>query len=181
MVKVLADSWWAFVVRGVVAIVFALIAFAAPFATISAMVLWFGAYALVDGVFSVTAAVLNRRDDWVLLLLQGLLGIIVGYLTFRSPTMTAIVLLFYIAAWMLVMGATKIALAVRLRKEIQGEWFLALSGAVSLLAAFVLLWQPVVGALAMVTVIAAYALVLGILLIVFGVRMRRFRTLPADG
>ncbi len=175
MVKVLADSWWAFVLRGIVAIAFALIAFAAPFATISAMVLWFGAFALVDGAFSVAAAVLNRRDDWVLLLLQGLLGIIVGYLTFRSPEMTALVLLFYIAAWMLVTGATKIALAVRLRKEIQGEWLLALSGALSLLAAFVLLWQPVVGALAMITVIAAYALLFGMVLIVFGVRIRKLR------
>jgi len=176
MVKVLADGWWAFVLRGVAAIGFALIAFAAPFATISAMVLWFGAYALVDGVFSVAAAVLNRRDDWILLLLHGALGIIVGYLTFRSPEMTAMVLLFYIAAWMLVSGATKIALAVRLRKEIQGEWLLALSGALSLLAAFVLLWHPVAGALAMLTVIASYALVVGVLLVVFGVRMRKFRS-----
>src|SRR5512139_651406 len=105
MLKMIADCWWAFVLRGLVAIGFALIAFVAPFATISAMVLWFGAYALVDGVFSVAAAMFNRRDDWVLLLLHGALGIIIGYLTFRSPEMTAMVLLFYIAAWMLVSGA----------------------------------------------------------------------------
>lgn len=167
-------------VRGVAAIIFGMLAFMYPGLTVAILVLLFGAWVLVDGVFRVVGAIGGRATDpeWGWHLVIGLLGIMIGFLTFHAPRITALALVIYIAAWALMVGATEIALAIKLRREIKGEWFLILMGLLSILFAFMLLWNPIPGALALVWLIGAYAIAFGILGIIFGVRLRGLATLP---
>jgi uncharacterized membrane protein HdeD (DUF308 family) len=106
------------------------------------------------------------------------MGIIIGFLTFHAPRITALALIIYIAAWALMIGATEIALAIKLRREIKGEWFLILMGLLSIVFAIMLLWNPLPGALALVWLIGSYAIVFGILGIILGFRLRSLPTLP---
>src|SRR5262245_11439403 len=130
MVAMLARNWWVLAIRGVAAILFGIGAFVWPGLTLAVLVLLFGAYALVDGVFAVVAgiAAYGQQERWWMMLLEGLAGIVIGILTFAWPGVTALVLLYFIAAWSIVTGAFEIAAAIRLRKEIEGEWALALAG-----------------------------------------------------
>jgi uncharacterized membrane protein HdeD (DUF308 family) len=174
MVVVLARNWWALALRGVAAVLFGIMAFAWPGMTLGVLVLLYGAYALVDGVLAITAALAGRTwgMPWWALLLDGLMGITIGILTFAWPGITALVLLYMIAAWAVVTGVFEVIAAIRLRKEIHGEWLLALSGIISVLFGVALVINPVGGALAVVWLIGAYAIVFGALLIALGFRLR---------
>ena len=174
MVVVLARNWWALALRGLAAVLFGIMAFAWPGMTLGVLVLLYGAYALVDGVLAIIAAVAGRTSGmpWWALLLEGVMGVTIGILTFAWPGITALVLLYLIAAWAVVTGALEIAAAIRLRKEIRGEWLLALSGIISVLFGIALVINPVGGALAVVWLIGAYAIAFGVLLIALGFRLR---------
>jgi uncharacterized membrane protein HdeD (DUF308 family) len=183
----LSRNWWAVSLRGLAGILFGIITFFAPGISLAALVLLFGAYALMDGVLAIVSAVRRRgADRWWLLLLEGLVGIGAGVLTFLWPAITAIVLLYVIAAWALVTGVFEIAAAIRLRKAITGEWLLALSGIFSVALGVLLVLFPGPGALAVVIWIGAYAFVFGALLFALGLRLRglgspRTRGEPAHG
>jgi uncharacterized membrane protein HdeD (DUF308 family) len=179
LLETLKRHWWVPVIRGVAAIVFGIIAFVYPGLTIATLVLFFGAWILIDGIFRIVGAIGHRASDpdWGWQLVIGLLGIIVGLLTFHAPQITALALVIYIAAWALMIGASEIALAVKMRREIKGEWFLILMGLASIVFAVLLLWNPIAGAAAVIWLIAWYAVVLGILAIFFGFRLRSLRTL----
>src|SRR5919198_3297421 len=127
----LIRHWWAFALRGLAAIVFGVMAFIWPGPTLAALVLLWGAYALVDGVLAVIAAMRTGQDHRWGLLLEGLAGIGAGIVTFAWPGLTALVLLFIIAAWALVTGVFELVAAVRLRRVIQNEWLLVLGGIAS--------------------------------------------------
>jgi uncharacterized membrane protein HdeD (DUF308 family) len=176
VIEALTRYWWVPVIRGLCGIVFGIITFANPGVALAALVLLFGAWALVDGTFTVVGAIAGRRSnsDWGFALVGGLLGIIVGVLTFAAPGITALVLLLYIAAWALVRGAIDIALAIKLRRELKGEWLLIVAGVASVLFAVMLLWNPGPGAIALLWLIASYAIVFGVLAIFFGFRIRSF-------
>jgi uncharacterized membrane protein HdeD (DUF308 family) len=175
MMVVLAHNWWALVLRGVFAILFGVMAFAWPGITLGAMVLLYGAYALIDGVFAIVAAVTGRRQGmpWWALLIEGIAGIAIGVMTFAWPGITALVLLCLIAAWATVTGVFEIIAAIQLRKEIRGEWILALSGVLSILLGVLLVSRPTVGLLWIVWMTGAYAIVFGSLLLTLGFRLRR--------
>jgi uncharacterized membrane protein HdeD (DUF308 family) len=179
LLETLKRHWWVPVIRGIAAIVFGIIAFVYPGLTIATLVLFFGAWILIDGIFRIVGAIGHRASDpdWGWQLVIGLLGIIVGLLTFHAPQITALALVIYIAAWALMIGASEIALAVKMRREIKGEWFLILMGLASIVFAVLLLWNPIAGAAAVIWLIAWYAVVLGILAIFFGFRLRSLRTL----
>jgi uncharacterized membrane protein HdeD (DUF308 family) len=178
MIESLKRHWWVPVIRGIAAIVFGIIAFAYPGLTIATLVLFFGAWVLIDGIFRVVGAIGHHGSDpdWGWHLVIGIIGIIVGLLTFHAPQVTALALVIYIAAWALMIGASEIALAIKLRHEIKGEWFLILMGLASIVFAVLLLWNPVAGAAAVIWLIAWYAIVLGVLAIFFGFRLRSLRT-----
>jgi uncharacterized membrane protein HdeD (DUF308 family) len=171
----LARNWWVLVVRGVLAIVFGILAFVLPGATLAALVILFGAFMLVDGLFALVTAWRRseRRMSWWPVVLEGLAGIAIGVITFYWPGVTAFALLYLIAAWAFVTGIFEIAAAIRLRKEIRGELFLALIGVASILFAVLVVLFPGEGAVAIVWAIGAYAVVFGILLVVLGLRLRR--------
>jgi uncharacterized membrane protein HdeD (DUF308 family) len=173
----LARNWWAVALRGLAGILFGIITFVSPAISLAALVLLFGAYAFADGVLSVVSAVRRRgADRWWLLLLQGIVGIAAGVVTWLWPGITAITLLFVIAAWALAGGALQVAAAIRLRKVITGEWLLALSGVLSIALGVLLVAFPGPGALALVIWIGAYAFVFGILLMVLGFKLRGLRS-----
>ena len=180
LIEALKRHWWIPVIRGIAAIVFGIIAFVYPGLTIATLVLFFGAWVLIDGIFRIVGAIGHRASDsdWGWQLVIGLLGIVVGLLTFHAPQITALALVIYIAAWALMIGASEIAAAVRLRREIKGEWFLILMGLASIVFAVLLLWNPVAGAAAVIWLIAWYAVVLGVLAIFFGFRLRTLPALP---
>jgi len=182
MIETLKRHWWVSVIRGIAAIVFGVVAFAYPGLTLATLVIFFGAWVLVDGVFRVIGAIGGRASDpeWGFHLIIGIVGIIIGFLTFHAPLITALALIIYIGAWALMIGATEIALAIKLRREIKGEWFLILMGLASILFAVLLLWNPAPGALALLWLIASYAIVFGILGVIFGFRLRSLPTLPAS-
>ena len=174
MVGVLTRNWrWA-VLRGIVAILFGILTFFNPGITLALLVLLFGAFALVDGAFLVTSAIANRHGEprWVALLIGGILGIGMGVVTFLSPDITAFGLVAVIAAWAVVTGVAEITAAIRLRKEITNEWLFIVAGVIAVAFGVVLFFAPGEGALAMVLWIGAYALVSGILLVAFGLRLR---------
>jgi uncharacterized membrane protein HdeD (DUF308 family) len=179
LIETLKRHWWVPVIRGIAAIVFGIIAFVYPGLTIAMLVLFFGAWVLIDGIFRIIGAFGHRASDpdWGWQLVIGIVGIIVGLLTFHAPQVTALALIIYIAAWALMIGATEIALAIKMRREIKGEWFLILMGLASIVFAVLLLWNPVAGAAAVIWLIAWYAVVLGILAIFFGFRLKTLRPL----
>src|SRR6266446_9554904 len=179
LIETLKRHWWVPVLRGIAAVLFGIMAFVYPGLTVAVLVLLFGAWILVDGVFRVIGAIGHRASDkeWGFDLIIGILGIIIGFLTFHAPQITALALIIYIAAWALMIGATEIATAIELRREIKGEWFLVLMGLLSIAFAALLLWNPIAGAAALIWLIAWYAIVLGILAIFFGFRLRSLRTL----
>ena len=180
LIETLRRHWWVPVIRGIAAIAFGIVAFVYPGLTIATLVLFFGAWVLIDGIFRIVGAIGHRASDsdWGWQLVIGLLGIVVGLLTFHAPQITALALVIYIAAWALMIGASEIAAAVRLRREIKGEWFLILMGLASIVFAVLLLWNPVAGAAAVIWLIAWYAVVLGVLAIFFGFRLRTLPALP---
>src|SRR4029450_2184970 len=177
MIEALRRHWWIPVIRGICGIIFGVIAFAYPGLALATVVLLFGAWVRVDGIFRVIGAIGHRASDsdWGFNLIIGILGIVIGFLTFHAPGITALALVIYIAAWALMIGATEIAVAIKLRREIKGEWFLILMGLASIAFAILLLWHPVLGAATLIWIMAWYAVIFGVLAIVFGFRLRSLR------
>jgi uncharacterized membrane protein HdeD (DUF308 family) len=178
MITLLARNWWLFLIRGIAAILFGIAAFLWPGITIAVLVLMFGAYVLVDGISAIIAGIAARkeRERWWMMILAGVAGIITGVLTFLWPGLTALVLLYFIAGWAIVTGIFEVAAAIRLRKEIEGEWLLIIGGIASVLFGVLLVINPGAGALASVWIIGSYALIFGILMIVLAFRLRSWRS-----
>jgi uncharacterized membrane protein HdeD (DUF308 family) len=161
--------------RGILAVIFGIMALAWPGLTVASLVIVFAAFALVEGGFAVAAAIAARKefDDWWVLLLEGLLAIAFGVLTFEHPGITALVLLLYISAWAILSGILRIALAIKLRKEMQGEWLLILAGVAAVLFGLAVMARPEAGAIALAWLIGAFALIEGFALIAFALQVRR--------
>lgn len=182
MVEILARNWGWVLWRGIVAILFSILAFLNPGIALTMLVMLFGAYAFLDGVFMVVSAVANRkgRSRWVALLVGGILGITVGIMTFLIPNLTAVALLAIIASWTIIIGITEIVAAIKLRKVLTGEWMLMLAGLGSAVFGVFLIARPALGALAVVLWIGAWAMVSGILLIALAFRLRSWGRSPAS-
>jgi uncharacterized membrane protein HdeD (DUF308 family) len=175
VLRTLGRNWWALALRGVAAILFGILAFAWPGITLFVLVLFFGAYMLVDGIFAIVAAVraAGEEDRWWLLLIEGILGVLAGLVAFFWPGLTALALLYFIAAWAIVTGIMEIVAAIRLRQEIEGEWALGLSGLLSVIFGILLVVLPApAGLLSLVWLIGAYAVATGVLLLILGFRVR---------
>jgi uncharacterized membrane protein HdeD (DUF308 family) len=181
MVDTIAKNWWSFLLRGVVSILFGLMALSWPGLTIAALIVMFAAYAIVDGAIEVAGALRGgsaRGPRWMLIL-SGLLSIGAGAVTFVYPGLTALMLLYFIAAWAILHGFAEIAAAIRLRKEIRNEWFFVLTGLSSIAFGVLLLARPGAGALAVVWVIASMSIVIGVMLIGLSLRLRSLARQPA--
>jgi uncharacterized membrane protein HdeD (DUF308 family) len=175
MPVVLRNYWWAIVLRGVMAILFALIAFAVPGITIAVLVTIFGFYALFDGIFAIVSTIKAAQGHrrWGAFLLEGLIGILFGLYAIIFPILAAAAFVTFVAVWAIFTGILEIAAAIRLRRHIQGEWMLILLGVLSILLGVILVAAPVSGAVFFVWVLASYGLIFGVLLIGLGFRIRR--------
>jgi uncharacterized membrane protein HdeD (DUF308 family) len=163
-----------FAVRGVAAVIFGVLALIWPGQALQALVLVFGAYALVDGIFAVIAGIAAREyfDRWWAVLLEGMVGVVIGLLTFFWPNITALVLVYFIAAWALITGIFEIVAAIQFRRVITGEWMLILGGLLSIVFGILLFVFPGAGAVSLVWVIGIYAIVFGISELIFAFRLR---------
>ena len=170
-IEVSSRHWWAFALRGIAAILFGILAFAWPGITLAVLVLLWGAYALVDGVLAVISAFRTDNDHRWGLLLEGVVGIAAGIVTFALPGLTALVLVYIIAAWALITGVLELVAAFRLRRAIRDEWWLVLGGIASVVFGVVLLAAPGAGALALIWLIAVYAIVFGVLMLALALRL----------
>lgn len=177
MLTMLTRNWWLVALRGLLAVIFGIITMIWPGLSLTVLVLLFGGYAFVDGVFSLWAGFQQRstNDRWWALLLEGLVGIGAGILTFLWPDITLLVLLYFIATWAIVTGIFEVVAAIRLRREIEGEWLLALSGILSVIFGILIILFPAAGLVTISWIIAAYAIVFGIVLIILGFRLRSMR------
>jgi uncharacterized membrane protein HdeD (DUF308 family) len=174
-------GWRDLAVRGVAAVAFALLTLLWPSLTLTALVLLFGAYVLVTGAIILYAALRGdpaTRSDRGWLILEGVVSIIVGVVTFAWPGITALVLLYLIALWAAVTGILELAIAIGLRRTLPNEWLLAAAGVLSLLFATLLVIWPGAGALAITWLIGWYALVIGVLLLTLAYRLHKLETLP---
>src|SRR5512138_954859 len=173
MLEKISRNWWLYAVRGVVAIIFGVVALARPEQALQALVLVFGAYAFVDGIFAIFAGIASYRyfDRWWAVLLEGVAGVVIGLLTFFWPSITALVLLYFIAAWALITGIFEIVTAIQLRREITGEWMYILGGLLSIVFGVLLFVFPGAGALSLVWLIGIYAILFGISEIILAFRL----------
>jgi uncharacterized membrane protein HdeD (DUF308 family) len=174
LLRALSQYWWVTALRGVAWALFGLLVFAMPAASLVTLTLLFGAFVLVDGVAAVVHAVGSRHesDGWWILLLWGLTSVVAGILTFFSPGLTALVLLYYIAAWSVVCGIIQLIAAIRLRQEIDNELWLGLAGLASIAFGAALAVWPGTGLLALLWLVGVYAVALGIALILLAFRTR---------
>jgi uncharacterized membrane protein HdeD (DUF308 family) len=179
MLHTLSANWWALALRGLVAVLFGLLTFFLPGITLVTLVLLFGVYALVDGVFNVIAFFRVASHHWALLI-EGAVGILAGLATFAWPAITAFALLYLIAFWAILTGIFEIVAGIRLGKAIANEWLLILMGILSLLFGLLILFAPGTGALAIVLWIGAYALVFGVVLLALAFRLRGHHRLIAQ-
>jgi uncharacterized membrane protein HdeD (DUF308 family) len=173
----LARNWWLLALRGLVAILFGILAFVWPGLTMLTLIYLFGCYALVNGVLSffLAATAPHGTTRIVSLILGGLLSILAGLLTFFMPGITALGLVILIAAWAIVNGIMEIVAAIKLRKIITNEWLLILAGIASVIFGILLFLQPGAGALVLVWWIGSFALVFGILLLILAFKMRNWK------
>ncbi len=180
MVNVLARNWWALLIRGIAAVIFGILAFAWPGATLVVIGILFGAYAFVDGVFAIVAAVraAQAHERWWPFLLEGIVGLAIAAITVYDVGITLLALYLTIAAWAFITGILEIAAAIQLRKTIANEWLLILAGICSLVFGVLMIWHPAAAALAIIWIIAAYACVFGIIMIALSFRLRAHATTP---
>lgn len=175
MLHALAKAWWLVLLRGLLSIVFGVLAFLWPAITLFALVVLYGAFALVDGIVALIGAFTGRfkpMPTWWLALV-GLAGVAAGIVTFMWPGITAIVLVMFIGAWALVHGVFEIIGAIQLRKEIDNEWWLILSGVLSVIFGLLVIAMPGAGALGLIWAIAAYSVAFGISWVMLAFRLRK--------
>jgi uncharacterized membrane protein HdeD (DUF308 family) len=176
----LARWWWTFILRGVVAIAFGILAFLAPDWGLAVLVALFAAWALIDGVTGLWAGIRSRSTDrnWWLEVIEGVVSVVAGLVALvLPPGFVAEILVLLIAAWAIVTGVFEIWSAIRLREQVRGEFWLGLAGVASILFGVVLFLYPAPGALSLVWLIGSGAIAFGGFLAVLGWRLRRIHEL----
>lgn len=180
--SVLSRNWWMVLLRGLLAITFGVLTFTQTGITLAAMILFVGAFALIEGVMATIASIRVRRmdRDWWVLLMEGLFGVAIGLITFLNPAITVLALSFYIATWAVTLGVLRIVSAIQLRRVIKGEVWLILSGLVSMLFGVLMLVFPGAGALALVAYVGVWAMLTGFALVLLSIRLRNLGKEPAS-
>jgi len=177
LAQLFARNWWLFLLRGIAALVFGALSLIWPGISLLTLILFFGAYALADGVFALAAAIFGRGNTKVRwwLMLVGVLGIAIGIGTFVWPGLTALTLLYFIAGWVVATGVLQIIGAIELRNVIEDEWWLIVDGALAALFGIFLFIMPGAGALALIWLIAMFAIAYGILMVGFAFKVKKFK------
>jgi uncharacterized membrane protein HdeD (DUF308 family) len=174
MLHSLVRNWWAVLLRGIAAVLFGLIAFLWPGATGIALVILFGAYAFVDGIFALVSAIraAEGHERWIPFLIEGIVGLVFAAITMFDLGLAAFALYITIAAWAVITGIFELVAAVQLRKVIPNDWLLFLGGIASIVFGILMIAYPLVGALTVIWLIGAYAILFGVIMIGFSLRLR---------
>lgn len=175
MLTFLFKNWWVLLLKGVLLVMFGLLAFISPGITLTTLVIWFSIYMMIDGAFSIFGVISNwktEEDKW-LLLAEGAIGLILGFLIYRSPGTFVSFIAFIISFWSIFLGIARIAMAIQLRKEIQGEGWLILMGLLSIIFGIIVFTQPAVGIATLMWMIGLFALLIGFLLILLSFKLRK--------
>ena len=178
MLTLLSRNWWLVALRGVIAILFGIVTLLVPGIALASFVLLFGAYAIVDGLAAVWSAFQHRSEQgWWIHLLEGIVSVIAGIVAFIYPAITSLVLLYVVAAWAIMTGIFELWAAIQLRKEMDGEFWLGLSGIISIVfGVWLIVSNPVDGILALLTLVGIYAIAFGVFLIMLSLRLRSHAT-----
>jgi uncharacterized membrane protein HdeD (DUF308 family) len=174
VVIVHARMWWTYILRGLLAIIFGIVAFLAPGIALRTLVILFAVWMLIDGAGALVNTMQARgKGSWWLGLLEGIAGIVAGVVALFWPDITALVLLLLIGSWAIVTGVLEVWAAIRLRAIIQGELFLALSGILSVLFGLYVIVFPGLGVYSVLWLIGFFGILYGLTLISLGWRLRR--------
>ncbi|AXY73008.1 HdeD family acid-resistance protein [Paraflavitalea soli] len=175
MTPLFTQYWWIFLLRGLFAIILGIIALLIPGVTFTTLVIFLGAYMLVDGIFSVITAISGRKtmEYWGWVLTIGILSILAGIVTFMNPFVTGAALLYLVAFWAIVVGLLEIVVSIRLRKVITGEGWYILAGILGIAFGILIILNPIAGAITITLIFGFYALIFGFILLSFAMRLRR--------
>lgn len=171
----LSKNWSVLFIRGLIAIILGIFTWLAPEASLNIMLLFFAGYFLFDGILRTWVAWNSKQHNpyWRWLLVGGILSIIAGLVTLLAPNVTAILLLYYVAAWAIAIGAVEIFIALKLRAEVTGEWLLIVTGALSVIFGLYLVFNPSAGIQTLLWLVATYAVVFGLLIVVFSLKLKK--------
>ncbi|QEC43936.1 HdeD family acid-resistance protein [Pseudobacter ginsenosidimutans] len=175
MNRFFSEYWWLFLLRGIFGVILGLMALFMPGVTFTTLIIFLGAYLLIDGIFSIVAAINARKtlDAWGWYLASGIFSLLVGIITFYNPFATALALLYLISFWVIVAGIIEIVIAIRLRKEIRGEGWYIVGGLLTVIFGILILVNPIAGALTLTMIFGIYALIFGIMLIYLGIKLKQ--------
>jgi uncharacterized membrane protein HdeD (DUF308 family) len=173
---IVARHWWVMLLRGLLAIAFGLAALFVPGAVAAALILVFGAWAFVDGAFALVGAFSHNAQHRWFLLFEAIVGIATGLVVWFYPGLAGLTLLLLIAWWAIITGVMEIVYAIQLRKQLDNDWLYILAGVASVVFGALVIYRPFAGLLAVMWIIATYALVFGVLLIGFSLRLRNIAT-----
>ncbi len=168
--------------RGVLAILFGLLAFLNPGITMLALVWWVGIFLCVDGALGLYAAIAHWRsneDKWMVVL-EGALTLLLGILIVSAPGAYSVFVAILLGVWAIFAGSMRIAMAIQVRKEIEGEGWIMLGGALAVLFGLIVIAQPGVGITTLMYLLGAFAILLGIVFVVIGLKMRQVRKKVGD-
>lgn len=176
MTNYLYQNRWLIGLRGVLAIIFGVLAFLMPGMTAFALVIVFSAYAILDGILAIATGVRTHEANsrWWLIIIEGIVDIAAGVIAFLYPGLAAVTLLFVIAFWAIITGILEIAAAIRLRREITNEWALGLTGVASIILGVIMIVNPGAGLVGLVWAIGGYAIIFGVLMLFLAFRAGRF-------
>lgn len=182
MLKSFVKNWWMLVLRGVLAIILGILAIASPGVVAATLILWLGIYMLIDGIINFFSSIINwgKNEDKWLMLFEALISIVLGILILRAPGVTEIVIVIYLAVWAIFSGISKIAIAIQLRKEIEGEGWLIFAGILSVLFGLILIYNPLIGLAAIMLMLAVFLIMIGLMLVVLGFKVKKLKGKAED-
>ncbi len=172
--QALLKNWWLLTLKGILLIIFSIIAFMNPGVSFAIMLTWFSFFLFIDGVLSVVTVISNwkeQEDKW-LFVLDGVVNIVLAVLIFRAPGAYTLVAVFFMGFWAIFSGISRIAMAIQLRKEITGEGWLALSGVLGVLFGIIIISNPAIGVATFMYTLAFFALAIGLLLILLSFKVK---------
>jgi uncharacterized membrane protein HdeD (DUF308 family) len=175
MLRILTKSWWVLVLRGVLAILLGVLALANPGITAATLVLWIAIFLTVDGALALVTTIARwkeREDKW-LHVAEGVLSIVLGFLILRAPDLTLFLVVLYVAVWSIMSGVARLAMAIQLRKEIEGEFWLGLSGVLSIAFGILVIAQPGIGLATIMWMLGLFLILAGVVLIALGLKVRK--------